>query len=258
MSNTLLTSIGLSEKESLLYELLLKMGEKSVTQLAKQAGVKRATAYHILYELEKKGLVKKRDIGKKIHFQLEPPDKLLQVADTKLKDYERARKELSDFIPDLTASYILTVEKPVVTTFEGVRGLKEIYMDTLRDKQPVYAVLTTATVEPELFKWLTTYYGKARAKAGIPAKVIVSSGTWAEEYERKDEEELRETIQVPHQLFPFKHEVDIYGNKVAFINYKKGDPLVGVVINNADIAKTMKAWFDLAWKGAETISSPAK
>ncbi len=258
MSNTLLTSIGLSEKESLLYELLLKMGEKSVTQLAKQAGVKRATAYHILYELEKKGLVKKRDIGKKIHFQLEPPDKLLQVADTKLKDYERARKELSDFIPDLTASYILTVEKPVVTTFEGVRGLKEIYMDTLRDKQPVYAVLTTATVEPELFKWLTTYYGKARAKAGIHAKVIVSSGTWAEEYERKDEEELRETVQVPHHLFPFKHEVDIYGSKVAFINYKKGDPLVGVVINKADIAKTMKAWFDLAWKGAETISSPAK
>ena len=250
MSQLFLLKIGLSTSEANLYELLLRLGEVPVGILVKESGMKRPTVYKALYALEKKKLVTKQDIGKKIHFRPEPPTELLALADKQTKELERARGDLRAILPQLNSSYILAVEKPIVTTFEGVEGLKEIYEDTLKEAKPIYAVLQTAEVEPEMYKWLTKFYVKKRVKAKIWAKVIVASGKWSGEYQRKDEKELRESILVPSEKFPFKHEVDIFGDKVAFINYKKGEALIGIVINHPQTAQTMKAWFDLAWEGA--------
>lgn len=245
-----LETIGLTTNEVNLYELLLRLGEVPAHRLIGESKLKRATAYKSLYSLEKKGLVTKRDIGKTLHFRPEPPTKLLELAEAQYRTLERAKHDVRSLIPQLTSSYILAVEKPVVTTFEGVEGLKQIYEDTLREKQPIYAVLQTEEVEGELFAWLTKTYVKRRAKLGITASVIVASGEFSKQYAENNEKELRETITVSAELFPFQHEVDIYGNKVAFIHFKKGEPLVGIIINHPKVAQTMKAWFDLAWEGA--------
>lgn len=253
MSLPFLETIGLTGKEAEIYELLLKKGELVGGDIIKETSLKRATVYKSLYSLEKKGLISKQDLNKKIHFRPLPPDRLIELADSQIKKHERARSDVRTLLPDLMSSYILAVEKPVVSTFEGVKGLKEIYLDTLREGKPISAVLTTAAVEPELFDWLTSYYAKQRVKHGVFARVIASTGTWSKEYVKKDAAEARETLLVPDTQFPFAHEVDIYGDKVAFINYKKGDALIGVVINHPQIARTMRAWFDLAWKGAQSL-----
>lgn len=248
-----LESIGLTKNEAQLYDLLLRLGEVPAAKIVAEAGLKRPTVYKTLYSLEKKGLVIQRDITKKLHFRPESPTQLLALAEQEHEAVDRAREDVRRLIPQLTSSYILAVKKPVVTTFEGVEGLKQIYEDTIREGKEIYAVLQTAEVNPTMYAWLTNIYIKKRRKAGIPAKVIVASGKWSEEYQSKDEQELRETILVPNEQFPFQHEVDIYGNKVAFINYKKGEALVGIVINHPQIAQTMKAWFDLAWIGAKQL-----
>lgn len=253
MSLPLLETLGLTGKEADIYELLLKKGELTGGEIIAQTGLKRATVYKSLYSLEKKVLISKQDVNKKIHFKPLPPDRLLTLAEERIKEHERAHANMRTLLPDLMSTYILAVEKPVVTTFEGVKGLKEIYLDTLRVGKPIYAVLTTAEVDPELFSWLTETYGRLRTKHKIPASVIASSGTWSKEYSKRDAMEARTTLTVPHKLFPFAHEVDIYGDKVAFINYKKGDALIGIVINHPQIAQTMKAIFDLAWQGAQKL-----
>lgn len=255
MSLPVLETIGLTQKESQIYELLLQKGEMIGGEIIAQTGLKRATVYKSLYTLEEKGLISKQDIHKKIHFKPEAPNRLMTLAEEQIRIKERAQSDIRTLLPDLMSSFILAVEKPIVSTFEGVKGLQEIYEDTLREKKPIYAVLTTAEVEATMFKWLTTVYTKKRAKAGIHAHVIASTGTWAREYAKKDEKEARSTILVPSAEFPFKHEVDIYGDKVAFINYKKSNALIGVVINHPQIAQTMKAWFDLAWYGAARYNS---
>jgi sugar-specific transcriptional regulator TrmB len=254
MALPFLQTLGLTQKEAELYELLLKRGELNGADIIKESGLKRATVYVSLYALEQKGLITKKDIRKKIHFKPESPNKLLELADKALTDYERARGDLQGILPEMISSYLLSVERPVVSTFEGVKGLKEVYNDTLRENKPIYAVLTTAEVDPAIFTWLTDTYTKLRAKAEIPAKVIVASGEWSSQYVKRDEAELRETRLVPKDKFPVQHEVDIYGDKVAFINYKKGEALIAVVINHPQIAQTMKAWFDLAWIGATQLA----
>lgn len=254
MALTFLENLGLTAKEAGLYELLLKLGEVPAGEIIKASKLKRATAYKVLYSLEQKGLVSKKDFKKKIHFRPEQPSKLLDLAENQYRALERAKDDLQSFLPQLTSEYIMSVERPVVTTFEGLEGLKQIYEDTLKEKKPIYAVVQTAEVEPEMYKWLSGDYVKRRAKAKIWAKVIVSSGKWSDTYSKKDSEEYRESITVPGHQFPFQHEVDIYGDKVAFINYKKGEALIGIVIRHPQIAQTMKAWFDLAWEGAKIKS----
>lgn len=249
-----LETIGLTKKEADLYELLLKLGETQAQEIVKASGFKRPTVYKTLYSLEAKGLVSKRDVEKKIRFRPEPPTKLLELAEAGHHELERARDDLRSYLPQMTSSYISVVEKPVVSTYEGVSGLKEIYEDTLREAKPIFAVLQTAEVNPDMYAWLTRSYVKQRVKHKIEANVIIASGQWSKEYQQKDEAELRTSRLIPSSKFPFQHEVDIYGDKVAFINYKKGEALIGIVIKHPQIAQTMKAWFDLAWKGAESFA----
>lgn len=250
MSLPFLQSFGLSDTEASLYELLLKLGESPAWQIVKESKLKRPTVYKALGNLEKKGLVAAKDKGKIIHFTPAPPTELLTMAEEKYTSLERAKNDLQSVLPALLSSYTMAVEKPVVRTFEGIDGLKQIYEDTLKEGKEIYAVLETAEVEPSLFKWLTTTYARKRVAAKIHAKVIVASGTWSGEYRKRDVDEYRTTVLVPKEKFPFEHEVDIYGDKVAFIHFRKDEPLIGIVIHHPHIAKTMKAWFDLAWEGA--------
>lgn len=251
MSLGFLESLGLSKKEADMYDLLLRVGEVPAATIIEKMHLKRATAYKTLYELESKGLVSKQDKNKIIHFKPEPPSSLLRYAEDQVQSLQRVREDIRALVPQLTSSYILSVEKPVVTTFQGVEGLKEIYLDTLREKKDIYAFLQTGEVEPALFKWLTTDFVKKRTRLKIHAYSIVSSGKWAQEYKRNDKNEERTTLLVPQDKFPFQHEAFIYGNKVAFIDFKKGESLIGIVITHPQIAITMKALFDLAWIGAE-------
>ena len=245
-----LEQLNLSRGEIEIYELLLRIGQAPAHRIVAETKLKRPTAYKFLNELEKKGLVVKEDKDKIIHFRPESPTKLMELAENNYRSLDHLRNNLASLMPQLTSTYILSVEKPVVTTFEGIEGLKQIYEDTLECEGEIYNVLQTAQVEEELKQWLEGVYVKRRAKRGVYVKAIVTSGKGTKVYTGKDKKELRTTIVVSQELFPFQHEVAIYGDKVAFINFKKGEPLIGVVINHPQIAKTMRAMFDLAWVGA--------
>lgn len=260
MSLLALQSLGLTTTESTLYELLLQLGEVPASDLIRESEFKRPTVYKALYALEKKGLLEQREVEKRIHFRPLSPTLLLEQAEKKFLEASQTRNMLQTVIPQLLSNYALSVERPVVQVYEGLDGLKKIYQDTLKEKKDIYAVLQTAEVNTELFKWLTGTYAKQRAKNKIHAKVIVASGKWSTDYQKKDIEEYRTTKVVSSTSFPFQHEVNIYGDKVAFINYKKGEELLGVVIKHPQISHTMKAIFDLAWMGTQSagqITSPS-
>ncbi len=237
----------LTKKESDIYELLLKEGELPVHIIIARTKLKRGIVYKSLYSLEEKGLATKKDINKKIHFKPASPTELSRLVDLKTSEATQARLELNSLLPQLTQQYITSIEKPVVTTYQGVEGLKMIYEDTIKVNEPIYAALNNDDVEPSLLKWLRKTYVKRRVEAAIEAKVIISSGNMSENYLQRDDIALRETRVVAAATFPFPHEVDIYGDKVAFIDYHKGGQLIGIIIHHPQIAITMKALWNLAW-----------
>lgn len=254
MSLSYLQTIGISKSEGDLYELLLRLGEVPTSTIIRESKLKKPTVYKYLYTLEEKGLVTKRDIEKKIHFKPEPPTKLVELTQNYYETLDRTLGSLQASIPHLSQLYLHSTEKPIVSTYEGVEGIKAIYKDTLKVGEPIYALIRVEEFDPQVWEWGQKYYIKERARRKIHAKVIVAGGKIASQYRSKDVQQYRTTIEVPYNTFPFEHEIDIYGDKVAFFNYKKGDQLIGVVIQHKKIAQTMKAWFDLAWIGAEQVS----
>ncbi len=251
MSYSFLSAFGLTEKEIILYSLLLARGQLPAGDIVKDSKLKRATVYQSLYSLEKKGLISQIEIDKKIHFKLEPPTKLLELANLKLQNFEEAHRQLMGVVQSLNSQYILAVEKPVTSVFEGVEELKEIYNDTLLVGKPIYAALTVEEIDPQLKRWLNSVYVKKRAKQKIMAYVLVADSQYTKEYVAENKETLRVTKVIDKLKYPFMHEIDIYGDKVAFINYRKGEHLLGVVIHHPRIAATMKALFDVAWNGVK-------
>lgn len=250
MSLSFLQNIGLSSTEGALYELLLKLGEIPISTLIRESKIKRPTVYKALATLEKKELVLSRDIRKIIHVRPESPAKLAEFADKEYQKIEQANKTLNAILPGMSLSYANSTERPVVRVYEGVEGLKEVYEDMLVEKKPLYALLQAAEVEPELYSWLTTRFVKKRVKEKIHVKAIVATSRASREYIEKNTEEFRTTRMVDSKQFPFQHEIDIYGDKVAIIHYKKGEPLIGILIHHPAVSVSMKAWFELAWMGA--------
>ena len=257
MTLTFLQSFGLTGNEIELYELLVRLGEVPVQVILRETKLKRPTVYKSLYSLAKKDLITKRDLKKKIHFRPESPTKLLELADKQYKELDRARSNLQSALPTLGSEYMQSTEKPVVRIYEGREGLKDIYRDTLKEGKLIYAVESLEGFDDEVWDWANKNYLKVRTKVGVHTKVIVSSGRRASLHRTRDIQHLRISREVPEKSFPFQLEVDVYGDKTAFINYREGH-LLGIVIKHPLIAQTMKAWFDLAWEGAEKYSKPAK
>lgn len=252
MSLSFLQNLDLTKNEVDLYERLLKLGEVPAQALIKESKLKRPTVYKSVYSLEEKGLVSQRKIYKKIHFQAAPPAKLLEIADSKYDNLNRTKENLQALLPQLSSDYILSTEKPIVRMYEGLEGLKEIYLDILKEKQPGFSILQTDDMDPFLDNWIINYFTPRRIRAKMPLKMIYASKVKNKtHFKKKDIAYRRFSKVVPIDLFPFQHEVTIYGNKVAFIHYKKSSNLIGVVINHPFFAQTLKGWFNLAWEGAE-------
>lgn len=253
MTLDFLKNFGLTEKEANLYELLLKLGETPVGDLIREAKLKRATAYKTLYELEKKGLISKRDIGKIIHFRPEPPTKLFSLAEEQTKLLERAREDLRSILPQLSSAYIVSVERPIITTFEGIEGIKQVFADIYGPKdEPVYGCVDLEKSDEAVPEYVVKKLIPLRIKNKVLAKSFIASSNQAKKLARKDSRQLRESILLPKKEFPLPAEIDVYQDKVALLCFSQGQ-FMGVLIQNKDIATSLKTIFKLAFESKKKV-----
>lgn len=247
MTLPFLETIGLTKKEAELYQVLLELGEIPAATVIARTKLKRATAYKVLYSLEKKGLVIKKDIAKKIHFRPSPPTTLLALAEKQYQALERARDDLTSLIPELTSNYILAVERPVISEFEGVEGLKKVFTDIYAPKkEPVYGCVDLEAAEAAIPAYISKKVIPLRLANKVKSRPFIGRSKVAEELMKKDRKQLRETILLDKKEYPIPAEIDVYEDKVALLSFTRGQ-FVGILIKNKDIATSLKSIFRLAF-----------
>lgn len=250
MALPFLKTLGLTEKEATLYELLLRVGESPVGVIIKESKFKLATVYKALYAMEKRGFVVKKDIQKIIHFSPVPPARLFEAIEAKFSVLERTRNEFQTMLPILTSSYVASVERPIVTVYDGEDGIKKANLAVLAERKEILAYLViNKEIDKRLEKFWRKYYA-IRKKENIHVRSITSDSKEGKEYKKRDAEQLRETKLVPADKFPLTIEKNIVGNKVAFFSTQEGK-LIATIVENTAIADTERAIFELAWKQAE-------
>lgn len=250
MSNDTLTNIGLTEYESKIYELLLKMGEIPMAYLIKESQLKHSTVYSTVESLVKKRLVTQKDIKKKLHVKAESPAKLLDIARNQFNSANSTLSSMQSMLPSFLTLYINSTTKPAVRVFEGMEGVKQVYQDILNEGKFVYSLVKVGAANKELSHWIDNFYTKKRIASNMHTNVIASNVSSGREFKAKDIKELRSSRIISQSSFPLDIEINIYGDKVALIYQANEYPLLGIVINHPMISSSFKSWFDLAWVGA--------
>lgn len=239
--NNIFKQLGFSDNEINIYLAALEMGKSSAQNIAKKAELKRTTAYSVLDYLVKRGIIAKTEEQGKTRYIAESPDKLLLIVNN-------LQNEIKKVLPELNARYNKNEVKPKIKFYEGGEAIQNVYDDTLREKPE------------EILEWNTNEYFERfpkdhayidkRVKLKIKARRIAGEGSiWQTKHQRYDRAELSETIIVPRDLFWPDIEVNIYNDKIAFMNYAEN---MSVIIESKAIARAMRQIYTLSWKGAKT------
>lgn len=233
-----LKEYGLSENEVKVYIALIKLGESSVQKVAKNAGLPRTTCYHLLESLEQKGLVGFVIKESKKFFSPAQPSNLI-------KSLEEKKKIIEEILPELDSLSDSIKEKPKVTTFEGVNGVRAVLKDVLEEKKMIYHYGDLKSIQ-KVFAHVFPQYISERVKRKIPIRAMGRREEAHEEMIKNSKKEFREFGFIPNE-FSFDSSVFIYANKVAIFNIQT-EPYFAVVIENHDFYNTQKTLFDMLWK----------
>jgi HTH-type transcriptional regulator, sugar sensing transcriptional regulator len=239
-----LQKIGLTEKEAKVYASLLELGETSIQRVAKKAKIKRTSVYNVIDTLKEKGLIsttfKKR---RKLYSASDPRDLGLKM--------DEQKAVLRKIMPELLSIANFIDKKPRIKFYDGIEGIKEIYLDSLKyPGQPVWAWVADAVLTDYFDREFLEYYIPKRVENKIMAYVITPDSPKLEayKYKEKDEKSLRKT-RIDPESSGIEVEIDIYGNnKVAIMSFTEG---FGIIIESQKIYNTLKSIFDVAWKKLE-------
>ena len=245
---TALQTIGFSNKEVRVYLALLQLGQATATRIARLAAINRTTAYDILATLASKHLVTALGKEPKQEYRAESPDHLVVYQKERLKQGVGYLAIVEELVPQLKSFHMVT-DRPVVRFYEGEKGLRYVYEDTLTAHETIRAYASVEDTNAGLPGYFPKYY-KRRTAAGIGIRAIFPHTKEASERSAFDKIEKRESVHVPREKYAFSPEINIYDNKVMIASWKEK---LGITIESREISDAMKKIFELAWAEANRL-----
>ncbi len=245
ISTSLLQQLGLHEKAAEVYEAALGLGEASMSELAKKAGLKRPTTYLAVEQLELLGLLSRTLKGKRLHYSAVHPRRLQDMA--KLRE-----RRIEEALPELVALYNTPKNKPKIQVFEGLEGMRLLYQelyDSLNNKEEALFFTNIGALLEALPEALRDYKNMLRKLRNPRIRELNYGDTAGERWQK----ELKRLQGKHHEIrnLPTTFEFGsgdnlIFQNKLVMFSVKK-DVFV-IVIESEEIVKTYRALFEWAWR----------
>jgi len=250
-----LLDIGLNNNEAAVFIAALKLGKTSITKLAKEAEIKRPTAYTAVRSLVKQHqLIVDNSNKKRPLYRINSPENIVSVIREKADVLESIFPELEKADND---------SRPRVNIYEGYEGMKMVYQEALehaRTKEILVYGTITATRFTDSHDKLYRYWHQTIKKNQLKIREILDQTTNNIKYIRsvKKMENKKHEIRVVPMDFKFRPrkirmiEGDniIYGNNIAlFSSYKEN--LHVIKISHPRINKMYKDLFEMSWEVAE-------
>lgn len=240
-----LQNAGLSEKEAKIYLAALELGPDTAQNIAKKAGINRATTYVQIEDLKERGLMSELEQGKKTLYVAEQPERLLSLLNTFEKELDFKKAEIERVLPSLVSLFASAGERPKVRFFEGVEGTKALREELLKVKNKKVETIINLDKLFTTFPESEELYPQERIEKGVESFII---------YYRKDgplenatdPRKLRVAKYIPHDRLPVDADISIFDNKVAFATYKEKP--ISIIVESKEIADTMRAIFYYLWE----------
>jgi sugar-specific transcriptional regulator TrmB len=247
MINSLLSALDFSEKESSVYLALLEIGSGKAKEISKKTGLNRTTIYDIFEVLMQKGLVSKYKKGSATYFNALEPRHLLTYLDREKEEHakkiERQKTKVSELLPQLISLQNIFTNKPKVSFFEGEKGMREAYEDTLTADGLILGYSNIETIHEGLPDFFPEYY-KRRVEKGIFGKGILPRNEASIERTRHNQDEMRAVRFLPEEEMSFSPEVNIYNDKMLIVSWREE---MAILIESKELAELQKLTFELLW-----------
>jgi HTH-type transcriptional regulator, sugar sensing transcriptional regulator len=237
-----LESLGLNKKEAEVYLALLELGTASVQGIAQKAGVKRPTTYLILDDLQVRGLASEVPQSKKALYTAESPEYL--ASEVRRKD-----ELLKRFLPDLLAVYNAKKDKPRVQLFPGREGARQIYQKTFEAGE-VWFFGTTRDLGTMYFEDLQKWLDSTKQKK-VTVRDLLARSKQDTAYAAEAAKGLGYTARFLPSSLDFPTDSAIFGDNIVFFSFRP--QIFAVMITSREVAQSMRALYELAWRSAESI-----
>ena len=239
---TVLTQLGLTDKEALTYTTLLELGDSSAYAISKKSGIKKPTTYVTLDELRKKELVIKKPQAKRTLYVAKDPEELLEIAQSNLL-------KTKEILPGLRA--IKKKENLELQTFfyEGTKEVGEalnynIEKPESNDLVGFYAHISNHKKLEELFPTLTNWADNM-VKNNVHVKGIAPKHESLKKFREIDAEYNREIKEVDFSNYSSEISIDTFGSVTRIVDLVEHQ---AVVIDNPRVAKTVREIFEMVWE----------
>ena len=242
IENEHLLRLGLSPLSAKVYLACLSLGNTSVMQIAEKAGLKRPTVYLHVNELLTEGLLEKIPLGKKDYFRAVNPEVLLERA-------EAAAASVSSVLPELKALQSEIKGAPSVRVLTGKAGMRSVYNEIAQASSIRFwtNLSTFEKVFSDTFDELSTTIvtNQVRTKEIIAdtSEARRSSKRYAAVAGKYYSSRLA-TIE------GIGDDSAVFGDMVALFRLEQYNFYV-IRIQDAAIARSTKALFDMAWNSAK-------
>ena len=245
----ILEQIGLSSKEIEIYLALLELGRNNVSNITKNTSINRTTGYVLLNNLVRMGIVHILGKKPKLEYIIESTDHLVDYLERKIKEDNNTLASLKKILPEVKSMHYSS-SKPIVKYYEGIKGLRQVYEDTLTAKTEIVSMASYQEMHETLPDYFPNYY-KRRAKKNIKIKGFVPDTIMARKRRKLNEDENRELALLPYEKeYLFTPEIDIYDNKVMIASWKEK---LGIIIESQEISDALRVMFKLAWEEARRL-----
>jgi sugar-specific transcriptional regulator TrmB len=244
MQNTkltkILTDLGLSEHEALVYLANISLGPTTILKIAQAAEIKRTTVYAVIESLKTKGLINVQIKGFKKLFAPENPEKLETIL-------ENRKNLLNKAMPDFSALFNLKGTESAIKYYEGLEGIKTVYESLLKDVRPHddYLIISNQQdwyqIDPEYF----LDFIERRAKLPIKIRFLTQEGPISREH-KKLEKNFNEHIKFLPKETSLNTNLVIIPKKVVI--HQLTPPIMAMVIENQSVVRMHKELFEIIWK----------
>lgn len=234
-----LKEFGLKDNETKVYLELLKQKSSTASNLAKLTKINRTTAYLELENLTRLGLVSYVIKNSKRYYQAAPPEKLIEILDSK-------KSKIQSVLPDLKSMH-KNIELFKIEVFEGKEGIKTFYQDILNNTKEVLAFGVTGKAM-EVLEFSYPHFLKKFMKANIKEKALANLSS---KKIMKTHSRAHLKIKYLPQEYEAKVTTIIYSNKIAIQSLQKENIYV-VIIKDKFLYETYKNYFNFMWKIAKS------
>lgn len=252
MIKSLFEELNFSKKETKVYLAILELGTAKAKDLALKTDLNRTTVYDVCDVLLSRGLISTYKQGKTTFFNALDPKRLENYLEREKEEceskIEKQKKKVKDLLPELISLQNLPTKKPKVQFFEGEKGIREAYEDTLSSREIILAYANVETMHKGLPNFFPEYYKRRTAKK-IFIRAICPQNKLSIERSEKDREEMREVRFLPEKAQTFSPEINLYHHKMLIASWKEK---IAVIIESKELVDLQKLIYNLLW---ENLSS---